>query len=114
MALPLSKPSKRRSSKSSWHSSWLSRIIILTLLILGGVFYHFSTVMNKLTLQKQELITQITQEKHQQHILQAEWSYLARPDRLYALKKQFFKNLSPALPQHIQSLDAFSQQTKQS
>jgi hypothetical protein len=71
--------------------------------IMGGVLFHTKNKVQKLEDQLTSLDRQILRERESLHILNAEWHYLNRPDRLAALNERYL-NLTPMEPQSIQTI----------
>ena len=50
---------------------------------------------------------QLLQEQKAVHVLQAEWSYLARPERIEALAKRLLPHLQPPTAQQVGDIARF-------
>ncbi len=84
------------------------RMILLTALILVGLgttLYQVKTGIDERQEHLQRLELSITSTKRDIAILQAEWAYRSRPDRIFALTDQLL-DLKPIAQDRILPIDA--------
>ena len=70
--------------------------IVIWLLLAGGAvaaMFHLTFEVEKLEARLNQVNRQIVREQAAIHVLQAEWSYLNRPQRLETLSKELLSNL---------------------
>jgi hypothetical protein len=60
-----------------------------------AAMFHISFEVEKLEARLHDVNRQIVREQEAIHVLQAEWSYLNRPQRLEALSQELLPNLTP-------------------
>jgi hypothetical protein len=75
----------------------ISFIAVWLLLAAGAVaaMFHITFEVEKLEARLHDTNRQIVREQETIHVLQAEWSYLNRPQRLESLSKELLPNLAP-------------------
>ena len=75
----------------------ISFIAVWLLLAAGAVaaMFHITFEVEKLEARLSDTNRQIVREQETIHVLQAEWSYLNRPQRLESLSKELLPNLVP-------------------
>lgn len=75
----------------------ISFIAVWLLLATGAVaaMFHITFEVEKLEARLHDVNRQIVREQETIHVLQAEWSYLNRPQRLESLSKELLPKLVP-------------------
>ena len=75
----------------------ISFIAVWLLLAAGAIaaMFHITFEVEKLEARLHETNRQIVREQETIHVLQAEWSYLNRPQRLESLSQELLPNLTP-------------------
>ncbi|MGB0552976.1 MAG: cell division protein FtsL [Alphaproteobacteria bacterium] len=75
----------------------ISFIAVWLLLAVGAIaaMFHITFEVEKLEARLHEINRQIVWEQESIHVLQAEWSYLNRPQRLELLSQELLPNLVP-------------------
>ena len=75
----------------------ISFIAVWLLLAAGAIaaMFHITFEVEKLEARLHDTNRQIVREQETIHVLQAEWSYLNRPQRLESLSKELLPNLVP-------------------
>jgi len=86
--------------KSIFISVWLLGAAI-TGMGLYGIAYEVEQMEKELAALERE----ITEERNKIHVLEAEWTYLARPERVEALSRQFLPNMQVLTAERIGAYD---------
>ncbi len=73
--------------------------------------FNITFKVEELQNQLSSLNKQILQEQKAVHVLQAEWSYLSRPERIEALSQRLLPHLQAPTSQQIGDVEKFSAQT---
>ena len=60
-----------------------------------GAMFHITFEVEQLEARLHKLNREIVREQETKHVLQAEWSYFNRPQRLQALTRELLPNLIP-------------------
>jgi cell division protein FtsL len=86
--------------KSIFISVWLLGAVI-TGMGLYGIAYEVEQMEKELAALERE----ISQEQEKVHVLEAEWAYLARPERVESLSGQFLPNMRVLTAERIGGYD---------
>lgn len=86
--------------KGIFISIWLLGAVI-TGVGLYGIAYEVEQMEKDLTALERDIV----QERENIHVLEAEWAYLARPERIERLSGQFLPNMRVLTPERIGKLD---------
>jgi len=73
----------------------------ITSIALYGIAYEVEQMDKELSGLQQD----ITGEREKIHVLQAEWTYLARPERIEDLSKRFLPRMQPLTAERIGTYD---------
>jgi len=81
----------------------LTAVILWTVLAAGAVaaMFNITFEVEKLEARLAEVNRQIAREQEAIHVLQAEWSYLNRPQRLETLMRELLPHLAPVTSHQI-------------
>lgn len=74
---------------------------IVLALLAGGALFWVSQQVQQLEHEQRVLKQAITSEKEGIRVLNAEWDYLNRPERLEALVKQHLNTMEPVTPEDL-------------
>ncbi|RED54107.1 cell division protein FtsL [Aestuariispira insulae] len=77
----------------------------------GYALFYVSYQVEALEQELAILNRQILKEQESLHVLEAEWSYLTRPDRLQKLTHELLPELTPVTAEQFTSLDALPYRT---
>lgn len=72
----------------------------------GYAMFHVNYQVETLKAEVETLRDTELHERESIHILEAEWAYLSRPDRIATLAKQFLPDLAPPTATQITTLSA--------
>ena len=81
-------------------------VLVLLLAAASLGLYQIKYRIHSLKQDLTDIRDSVRMEQEAIHVLEAEWAYLNRPQRLAQLTNKYLSFLSPVLPSQIVSLDA--------
>lgn len=83
----------------------LASVWLLGAVITGVFLYGVAYEVERMDKELGSLQQNITDERENIHVLQAEWTYLARPERIENLSRQFLPRMQPLTADRIGTYD---------